>query len=72
MAFRDGPFETLKVPLAWTAAAATVAAGVLAFALLLGGRASGDDQAYGALRGGVARTAGPVSGLFAAPVRWMA
>lgn len=71
MAFRDGPFETLKVPLAWTAAAATVAAGVLAFALLLGGRASGDDQAYGALRGGVARTAGPVSGLFAAPVRWI-
>ncbi|MFN7533961.1 MAG: rod shape-determining protein MreC [Brevundimonas sp.] len=71
MAFRDGPFETLKVPLAWTAAAATVAAGVLAFALLLGGRASGDDQAYEALRGGVARTAGPVSGLFAAPVRWI-
>jgi rod shape-determining protein MreC len=71
VAFRDGPFETLKVPLAWTAAAATVAAGVLAFVLLLGDRASGDEPAYGVLRGGVAQTAGPVSGLFAAPVRWV-
>jgi rod shape-determining protein MreC len=71
VAFRDGPFETLKVPLAWTAAAATVAAGVLAVVLLLGDRAADGEGPYTGLRGGVAQAAGPVSGIFAAPVRWV-
>ncbi len=38
MAFRDGPFENLKVPLAWTAAVMVVGGIVAAIMLLLADR----------------------------------
>lgn len=71
MAFRDGPFENLKVPLAWTAAAVAVVAIVAAVLLLLGNRSDASaDDAYAPVRSGFEAAAGPVGGLFAAPVRW--
>ncbi len=71
MAFRDGPFENLKVPLAWTAAAAVVVAVVGAVLLLLSDRSDAQDgQGYALARGGVDTVTGPVSGVLAAPVRW--
>ena len=71
MAFRDGPFETLKVPLAWTAAAVVVVALVASVLLILSDRreASAHDS-YGSIRAGFDAGAGPVSGILAAPVRW--
>ncbi|MFC0634242.1 rod shape-determining protein MreC [Brevundimonas balnearis] len=71
MAFRDGPFENLKVPLAWTAGAATIGAGVVALFLLLGDRPGGGESPYAGLRNGVSQVAAPVGGVFAAPVRWI-
>ncbi|MFN3352740.1 MAG: rod shape-determining protein MreC, partial [Brevundimonas sp.] len=71
MAFRDGPFENLKVPLAWTAGAATIGAGVVALFLLLGDRPGDGDSPYAGVRNGVAQVAAPVGGVFAAPVRWV-
>ena len=38
MAFRDGPFETIKVPLAWTAAVVVVVALVASVILLMSDR----------------------------------
>ncbi|MDI1281901.1 rod shape-determining protein MreC [Brevundimonas sp.] len=71
MAFRDGPFENLKVPLVWTAAVVVVAAVVASVLLLLNDqRASGDQAGYGAARATTDAVAGPVGGVFAAPVRW--
>ena len=70
MAFRDGPFENIKVPLVWTSAVAVVVAIVGALALLV---TDGRDQAspYQGARDGVDATAGPVSGVLAAPARWL-
>ena len=70
MAFRDGPFENLKVPLAWTAAVAVVAAGIFAILLLIGDHRDDPENPYGAARSTVDTVTGPVSGVFAAPVRW--
>ncbi|MFT4912306.1 MAG: rod shape-determining protein MreC [Brevundimonas sp.] len=71
MAFRDGPFENLKVPLVWTAAVVVVAAVVASVLLLLNDqRASGDQAGYGTARATTDAVAGPVGGVFAAPVRW--
>lgn len=69
MAFRDGPFENLKVPLAWTAAVAVVVCGVGAVLLLISD-ARGGASPYQPARAGVETVAGPVGGVFAAPVRW--
>lgn len=72
MAFRDGPFENLKVPLAWTAAMMVVVSVVGAVLLLIGDRRTAEGGAgYGAVRGGFESVAGPVGGVFAAPVRWV-
>ena len=71
MAFRDGPFESLKVPLAWTAAVVTVVAIIASIVMILADRrhdAAGD--AYGPVRAGFDAGAGPVNGLLAWPVRW--
>ena len=38
MAFRDGPFENIKVPLAWTAAVVVVVALVASVLLMLSDR----------------------------------
>ncbi|NBB65977.1 rod shape-determining protein MreC [Pseudomonas sp. ODNR1LW] len=72
MAFRDGPFENLKVPLVWTAAVVSVV-GVIAAGLLLVSDRTGADGApgYGVVRGATETVTGPVSGVLAAPVRWV-
>ncbi|QIF81980.1 rod shape-determining protein MreC [Brevundimonas sp. 'scallop'] len=71
MAFRDGPFENIKVPLAWTAAVVVVVAVIGAVVLLLGDRTTSEGgSTMGAARGGFEAAAGPVGGAFAAPVRW--
>lgn len=72
MAFRDGPFENLKVPLTWTAAAALVVAGVVALVMLMGDRREGEDPAnYSGARQLFDSAAAPLGGVFAAPVRWI-
>ena len=71
MAFRDGPFENIKVPLAWTAAVVVVVAVIGAIVLLVGDRTTSEGgSTMGAARGGFEAAAGPVGGVFAAPVRW--
>jgi len=75
VAFRDGPFENIKVPLAWTAAVVVVVALVASLLLILGdhrdARDAGRAQAsYSPVRAGFDSVLGPVSGVFAAPVRW--
>lgn len=53
MAFRDGPFENIKVPLAWTAAVVVVVAVIGAIVLLLGDRTTSEGgSTMGAARGG--------------------
>ena len=69
MAFRDGPFENLKVPLVWTAAVVVVVGIVASVLLLLSGQ-RGPDDAYGGVRSGTDAVTGPVGGVLAAPVRW--
>lgn len=69
MAFRDGPFENIKVPLVWTAALTVVVAAV-ACVLLLISDARAQTSPYQPVRSGVEAVAGPVGGVFAAPVRW--
>jgi len=73
VSFRDGPLQDLKIPLAWTATVATVLAGAVSLALLL------DDQRAAAktpqdppqpVRSQFDEAMGPVSSLFAAPLRW--
>ena len=69
MAFRDGPFENIKVPLVWTAAVAVVVCLVGAVVLLISD-ARAQASPYQPARAGVETVAGPVGGVFAAPVRW--
>lgn len=69
MAFRDGPFENLKVPLVWTAAVAVVAAAICCVLLLISD-ARAQTSPYQPVRAGAEAVAGPVGGVFAAPVRW--
>ena len=69
MAFRDGPFENIKVPLVWTAALAVVIAAV-GCVLLLISDARAQNSPYQPVRAGVESVSGPVGGVFAAPVRW--
>lgn len=69
MAFRDGPFENIKVPLVWTAAVAVVIAAV-GCVLLLISDARAQNSPYQPVRAGVESVSGPVGGVFAAPVRW--
>ncbi|MDO1558227.1 rod shape-determining protein MreC [Brevundimonas sp. 2R-24] len=72
MAFRDGPFEKLRVPLTWAAALALIVAIVGAIVLLIADRRAGEDgDGYGAVRESFDRVAAPVGGVFAAPVRWI-
>ncbi len=71
MAFRDGPFENLKVPLAWTAAVVVVVGVVASILLLLGDRRETVGQGgRDPVRGGFETVVGPVGGVLAAPVRW--
>lgn len=71
MAFRDGPFENIKVPLAWTAAVVVVVGLAAAGMLLLGDRRDAQDgAAYAPARAGFEAAAAPVGGALSAPVRW--
>lgn len=71
MAFRDGPFENLKVPLAWTAAATVILAVVVSLFLIVSDRRDvRNHDNYTPVRAGFDAVLGPVSGVLAAPVRW--
>lgn len=72
MAYRERPFENLKVPLAWTAALALIAAGAVALLLLLGDRREQlTADGYGPVNGAFDQGAAPTNGVLAAPVRWL-
>lgn len=71
MAFRDGPFETIKVPLVWTAAVVVVVAMVASLVLIVSDRrGEAGANAYTPVRAGFDSTAGAVGGVLSAPVRW--
>ncbi|KAK0360576.1 hypothetical protein LTR94_026768, partial [Friedmanniomyces endolithicus] len=71
VAFRDGPFENLKVPLAWTAAVVVVVAVVGSILLLISDRKTPDGgSSFGAARGAVETVTAPVGSVLSAPVRW--
>ena len=71
MAFRDGPFENLKLPLAWTAAV-MVLVGLIASVILLFGdsKARPGSESIAPVRAGFEAGASPVGSVLAAPVRW--
>ncbi len=71
MAFRDGPFENLKLPLAWTAAAVVLAALVLAIFLLVGDRTRAGAESYAGARAAAQEATSPVGRVLSAPVRWV-
>jgi rod shape-determining protein MreC len=73
VSFRDGPLQDLRIPLAWAATAATLAAGVAALFLMIGdhhSNAQGANTAPTPERNQFDEAVGPVSALFAAPLRW--
>nr|WP_312163956.1 rod shape-determining protein MreC [Brevundimonas diminuta] len=70
MAFRDGPFENLKVPLAWTAAVMVVGGIVAAVMLLLADRPQPAADDLEPARAAFDSAAGTTGGVLAAPVRW--
>jgi rod shape-determining protein MreC len=71
VAFRDGPFENLKAPLAWASAGVVVVAMIAAVVLLIAHGRDVESGEYGAVRAGADAVAAPVGGIFAAPVRWV-
>ena len=73
MSFRDGPLQDLRIPLAWAATVATLAAGVAALFLMIEDHHSntrGADAPPTPARSQFDEAVGPVSALFAAPLRW--
>ena len=71
MAFRDGPFDNLKAPLAWASAGVVIIAMIAAVVLLIANGRDTESGEYGAARAGADAVAAPVGGVFAAPVRWV-
>ena len=71
MAFRDGPFDNLKAPLAWASAIVVIVAMIAAVVLLIANGRDVESGDYGAARAGADAVAAPVGGVFAAPVRWV-
>ena len=76
MAYRDSPFQELKVPLTWMAGVATVlalAASIMLFVSDRKDQAKTSAQALGhaQVRAGFDSVLAPVSGVLAAPVRWI-
>lgn len=72
MAYREGPFQDLRVPLTWAGAAAAIVAIIVAGALLFTDRREQlDPGGYGAARGEFDLMVAPVAGVLAAPVRWV-
>jgi rod shape-determining protein MreC len=71
VSLRDGPFQDLRVPLTWTAAAAVVVAVIVGVAILLGDRRETfQGAAIGATRNAVDTVSKPVTSVVSAPVRW--
>ena len=70
MAFRDGPFENLKVPLIWTAAIMVVGGIIAAIMLLLVDKPQPAMDELDPPRAGFDRVAGAGTGVLASPVRW--
>jgi rod shape-determining protein MreC len=70
VAYRDGPFENLKVPALLGAAAVAVVAVVAAVLLLIADRRA-EASPLAPVRAGAEATLGPVNGVFAYPVRWV-
>lgn len=71
MAFRDGPFENIKVPLAWTAAVVAVVGLVAAVLLIVSDRRDrAEADPYASVRAGFDTAAGPVGSVLSAPVRF--
>ena len=63
MAYRDGPFTDLKLPLAWVAGGSTLGAVLVAVVLLLAGRREAvAASTYAPARNGVAVALAPVTG----------
>jgi rod shape-determining protein MreC len=72
LAYREGPFQDLRVPLTWAGAVAAIVAIVVALALLFTDRFDeGAPSTYGAARSDFDRVVAPVAGVVAAPVRWV-
>jgi rod shape-determining protein MreC len=72
LAYREGPFQDLRVPLTWTGAGATIVAIVVALALLFTDRRESiGPGGYGAARNEFDLMIAPVAGVAAAPVRWV-
>lgn len=71
MAYKDGHFSELKVPLTWTVALALIVAAVIAVALLLSDRRETlQESAYGAERAVTDMVGQPAASALAAPGRW--
>jgi len=72
LAFREGPFQDLRVPLTWTGAVAAVVAIAIALAVLFVDRQEAPGVGdYGAVRSQFDQALEPVAGVLAAPVRWI-
>lgn len=69
MAFRDGPFDNVKLPLAWIAAVVVVV-GIVASIFMLAGSNQKDATRVSYMRAGVENAAAPVGEVLSAPVRW--
>lgn len=71
MAFRDGPFENLKVPLAWTAAVMVLIGLIVSIILLFDDtRPRAGQESLAPVRAGFEAGATPVGTVLSAPVRW--
>jgi rod shape-determining protein MreC len=71
MAFREGPFNDLKLPVAWLAVGAAAVAILIALMLLLSERkATVAMSGHAAVRTAFDKVIEPVSGALEAPVRW--
>ncbi len=76
MAYRDSPFQELKVPLTWTAGLAAVLALALAVFVFVSdrkdqARVTAEALGHAKARAGFDSVLAPVSGVLAAPVRWI-
>ena len=72
MSYRDSPFQALKTPMTWAAAAVTIIGGVVSLGLLFADHraAAAASQGYTPARSHFDQAAAPVNGVLAAPVRW--
>jgi len=70
VAFRDGPFENLKVPLIWTAGLTVLVVLAVSVFLLLSQRRD-SPEGYASVRAAGDTVVAPVGGILAAPVRWV-